>query len=151
MILGLMIACIILLILLFITMINLSSFRSHYQKLNKGNRDLALDEHILKNKNEIELVKNLQKETIERMDTLDLKLKKSYSKVSLHKYDAFENQGGKLSFILVMLDDDRDGYILHNIHNHDFSYLYAKQVSRGSTTETLTDEEKKILIQTING
>ncbi len=147
---GLLIACIILFILLFITMINLSLFRSKYKKLNKGTNGLTYDEHILNNKKEIENIKQTQTNEINRIDVLDIKLKKAYSKTILHKYNAFEKQGGKLSFILVMLDDNRDGYMLHNIHNNDFSYLYAKNVTRGTTVETLTPEEKEILLETIN-
>ncbi len=149
-IIGLLITCIILFILLFITMINLSLFKSKYKKLNKGSSGFSFDEHILMNKKAIEAMKKDQLEVFHRMDLFDQRLKKVYSKVNLYKYDAFENQGGKLSFILVMLDDNRDGFILHNLHNNDFSYLYSKKVERGATVETLTPEENKILLETIN-
>lgn len=147
---ALLIVCIILMILLFITMINLSLFKSKYKKLNKGTSGLSYDEHILNNKKEIDAIKMAQADALTKIEGLDLKLKRTYSKMTLHKYDAFENQGGKLSFVLVMLDDERDGYILHNVHNNDFSYLYAKKVDRGTTTETLTPEEKSVLLETIN-
>lgn len=150
-ILGLIIACIVLLVLLFITMINLSMFKSKYKKLNKGTNGLSLDEHILNNKKEIEFVKKIQTDVLNKIDAVELDLNKAYSKMTLHKYDAFDNAGGKLSFILVMLDANRDGFVLHNIHNNDFSYLYAKKVSRGTTEEVLTKEEKEILLNTING
>ena len=149
-IIGLMIVCIILLVLLFITMINFSLFKSKYKKLNKGSKGIALDEHIINNKKEIEFVKKMQTDILNKMDIMEVQKKKSYSKMTLHKYNAFENAGGKVSFILVMLDENRDGFILHNIHNNDFSYLYAKKVSRGTTEEVLTKEEKEVLLKTIN-
>ncbi len=149
-VLGLIITTIILFILLFITMINLSLFRSKYKKLNKGSSGFSFDEHILNNKKAIEAMKKEQLDVYHRMDIFDQRLKKAYSKVNLYKYNAFENQGGKLSFILVMLDDNRDGFILHNLHNNDFSYLYSKKVERGTTVETLTPEESKMLLETIN-
>lgn len=149
-ILGLIIACIVLLILLFVTMINLSMFKSKYKKLNKGSKGMPLDEHILNNKEQIEFIKKIQEDVLNKIDAVELQMQKSYSKMTLKKYDAFDNAGGKLSFILVMLDEDRNGFILHNIHNNDFSYLYAKKVSRGTTEEVLTKEEKDILLNTIN-
>ena len=149
-ILGLMIVSIILLLLLFITMINLSMFKSKYKKLNKGSNGFSFDDHILNNKKAIENLEQELKDSEHHIDLLEAQVKRDYSKVTLKKYDAFENQGGKLSFILVMLNDDRDGFILHNIHNNDFSYLYAKNVERGTTIETLTPEEKEVLIETIN-
>jgi len=150
-ILGLLFACILLLILLFITMINFSLFKSKYKKLNKGSKGFSFDDHILNNKKEIDLLNGNQKEAFSKLDKLDIKLKKGYSKMTMHKYDAFENQGGRLSFILVMIDENRDGFMLHNIHNSDFSYLYAKKISRGTTEEVLASEEKEILLKTING
>jgi len=147
---GVIIICIILFILLFITMINLSVFKSKYKKLNKGTSGLSYDDHIFSNKKAIEEMKKEQLNVYHRLDMLDQRLKKTYSKVTLRKYDAFENQGGKLSFILVILDDNRDGFILHNLHNNDFSYLYSKKVERGTTEESLTPEENELLLETIN-
>jgi len=149
-IIGLILACIVLLVLLFATMINLSMFKSKYKKLNKGSKGIPLDEHILNNKKEIEFVKKVQTDVLNKIDLVELQMKKNYSKMKLYKYDAFNNAGGKLSFILVMLDENRDGFVLHNIHNNDFSYLYAKKISRGTTEEVLTKEEKDILLKTIN-
>jgi hypothetical protein len=149
-ILTLSLVSIILFFLLFITMINLSFFKSKYKKLNKGTTGMKYDEHILENKNEIKRIKTSQNDIIEHIDKMKLDLTKTYTKLSLYKYNAFENQGGKMSFILVLLNSDRDGVILHNIHNNDFTYLYAKKVSRGTTEETLTKEEKEVLLETIN-
>jgi len=130
-------------------MINLSLFKSKYGRLNKGSKGFSFDEHILNNKKEIEFIKHSQTDILKKLDSLDMYFQKAYTKMNLFKYNAFENQGGQLSFILVMLDENRDGFILHNIHNQDFSYLYGKNVTRGTTKETLTDDEKRILLETI--
>lgn len=136
-------------ILLFLTMINFSIFKGKYQKLNKGSKGKTYDEHILANKTEIEKLKEAVHEQGVQLELLKEEFKKTYSKMTLHKYDAFENQGGKLSFILVLLNEHRDGVILHNIHNNDFTYMYSKIVKRGSTEEVLTKEEKEVLLKTI--
>lgn len=149
-ILILVIVSIFLFLMLFITMINLSFFKSKYKKLNKGSTGMSYDEHILENKKEIKLLKESQTDIFAHIEKIHLDLTKAYTKMSLLKYNAFENQGGKLSFILVLLNSERDGVILHNIHNNDFTYMYAKKVSRGSTEETLTKEEKELLLETIN-
>lgn len=149
-ILTLVIVSLLLFVLLFITMINLSFFKSKYKKLNKGTTGMTYDEHILENKKEIKQLKLSQTDIFSHIDKMQIDLTKTYSKLSLYKYNAFENQGGKLSFILVLLNHERDGVILHNIHNNDFTYMYAKKVSRGTTEETLTKEEKEVLLETIN-
>lgn len=146
----LMIVSVLLFLLLFITMINLSFFKSKYKKLNKGTTGMTYDEHILANKNNIKALQDSQVDIFNHIEKLNVDLTKAYTKMSLLKYNAFENQGGKLSFILVLLNSERDGVILHNIHNNDFTYMYAKKVSRGTTEETLTKEEKDLLLETIN-
>jgi hypothetical protein len=149
-IIGLIAAVVVLLLLLFFTMINLSLFRSKYNKLNKGTKGISFDEHILNNKKEIEYLKNAHQDAIYKINDLQNKFQGTYSKSVLHKYDAFENQGGKLSFVLVMLNQHNDGFILHNIHNNDFSYLYAKNIKDGQTLETLTSEEQKAITLAMN-
>lgn len=149
-ILGLGIAIIILFILLFITMVNLSLFRAKYKKLNKSSKGFSYDDHIINNKKDIEFIKKIQSDTLGQLDVLKEGLKLSYSKVNLYRYNAFEQQGGQLSFILIMLNGQNDGVILHNVHNNDFTYMYGKSVTNGETEEVLTKEEKDQLTKIIN-
>ena len=44
--------------------------------------------------------------------------KRSFQKLGFYKYDAFEENGGKLSTILVMLDEKNNGYILNFVHGN---------------------------------
>lgn len=140
---------IVLTILLFITMMNLSLFKSKYKKLNKGHDGKSFDEHILSNRRAIEKLSEENQEIERMLESHQIHLDAAYTKMKLHRYNAFEHQGGQLSFILVLLNEHRDGVIMHNIHNNDFSYLYVKQVLRGTTKETLTQEEKQVLMETI--
>ncbi|WZL81522.1 DUF4446 family protein [Vallitaleaceae bacterium 9-2] len=137
----------ILFILLFITMINLSIFRNKYKKLNKGKTIQSYEEHIIKNKSDIEYLKQNEKELFNHIERIQEKAKDAYTKVYLHRYNAFERQGGEMSFVLVMLNRYNNGVILHNLHNSEYSYLYSKNVTNGMTKETLTQEEKDVLLK----
>ena len=53
-------------------------------------------------------------ENIQRLESL---YNKSLHKYAVVKYDAFEGMGGKLSFVLAMLDKDNTGFLLNAIQN----------------------------------
>ncbi len=138
-------------ILLFITMINVSLLKSKQKKLNRGKEIKSYEDHIIQNKKDIEELKQDEKDIYQIIDALKITDRNAYSKVYLHRYNAFEHQGGEMSFVLVMLNDHNNGIILHNLHNSDYSYMYSKNVTNGMTKETLTPEEKDVLFKAMKG
>ena len=48
--------------------------------------------------------------------------------VSVVRFDAFDDMGGRLSFSAAMLDDNGDGLLLTSIHGHTESRMYVKSV-----------------------
>lgn len=73
------------------------------------------------------------------------KAEKSFSKIGLVKYDAFQQMGGQLSFSLAMLDENFDGFIMNSVHGTDGCYSYTKEVKSGVCSLTLSKEEEKAL------
>ena len=49
------------------------------------------------------------------LENIDSRLIKAYQKVGLVKYDAFKEIGGKLSFVLVLLTADNDGFLINSM------------------------------------
>ena len=69
----------------------------------------------------------------------------TYQKTGLVKYDAFDEMGGKLSFVLVMLDGRDNGVMLNVMHSRDDCYTYIKEITRGSSYVELSTEEQMAL------
>ena len=42
---------------------------------------------------------------------------RNYQKIGVVKYDAFNEMGGKLSFVLALLDNRNNGFILNAMHS----------------------------------
>lgn len=146
---ALIIIVIVLFILLFITMMNLSLYKSRRKGLNSKKANLSYDDHILNNHKDIEFMKKIQSDILAHIDILETRVDNTISKVKLYRYNALERQGGQLSFIFILLNDVNSGIILHNVHNDDFTYVYAKKVTDGKTEEVLTREEQEQLTLTI--
>lgn len=75
------------------------------------------------------------------------RLEKSYQKMSLVKYDAFSQMGGQLSFVLVLLDENNNGFLINSVHSLNGNYCYSKEIVNGSCEIELGDEEFEALTQ----
>ena len=65
--------------------------------------------------------------------------------VSVVRYDAFGDMGGRLSFTVALLDDAADGVVLTSIHGRSESRTYAKGVKSGASEQTLSPEEQQAI------
>jgi hypothetical protein len=65
--------------------------------------------------------------------------------VSVVRYDAFGDMGGRLSFTAAMLDDSGDGLVITSINGRTESRAYAKGVKDGRSDQSLSPEETQAI------
>ena len=70
---------------------------------------------------------------------------KSVHKYGIVKYDAFDDVGGKLSFVLALLDDSDSGFVLNAVHSKENCFLYIKEIVKGESYIMLSNEEIEAL------
>ena len=75
---------------------------------------------------------------------------KSFQKIGLVRYDAFDETGDKLSFSLTLLDGKNNGIVLSSLAGHDASRIYAKAVTGGECREALSSEEAESISMALN-
>ncbi len=71
--------------------------------------------------------------------------------VSVVRYDAFADMGGRLSFSAALLDDAGDGLVLTSINGRTETRSYAKGVKGGSSEHTLSPEEEQAIAFALRG
>ena len=98
--------------------------------------------YIIKDHKSLKQVVDLNKKDIE---ALFHHVRASYQKVGLVKYDAFSQMGGQLSFCLVLLDQDNNGFILNSVHSTEGNYCYSKQVKNGVGDVGFSKEEQEAM------
>ena len=76
-------------------------------------------------------------------------MEKSYQKLGIVKYDAFNEMGGKLSFALAMLDNNNTGWIINAMHSREGCYTYVKEIVKGESYVELAEEEAEALDKAI--
>jgi hypothetical protein len=61
--------------------------------------------------------------------------------VSVVRYDAFGDMGGRFSFSAALLDDSGDGLVITSIHARSETRTYLKGLAAGDSDITLSPEE----------
>ena len=65
--------------------------------------------------------------------------------VSVVRFDAFGDMGGRLSFTTALLDDNGDGLLLTSIHGHTESRMYLKTVVNRKVDGRISSEEEEAI------
>ena len=92
-----------------------------------------------------ELEKGISEKTdsalISRIEELEAKSLKGYSKTGMVNFDAFDDVKGSLSFALTLLNENNDGFILTSLYGHNSCNTYIRVIVNGATATKLLDEE----------
>ena len=146
---SLMILVPILIIIIIINHVSLNRLETRYRKLMRGANNKNLEDMILSYLDKIDEVKE-ENERIKRMyDQIAGELKTCVQKTSIVRYKAFEDVGSDLSFSIALLDGNHNGVIITSIYGRNESTTYAKPIDKGISRYDLSQEEKKVLGQTI--
>lgn len=71
--------------------------------------------------------------------------------VGLVRFSPFHDTGSDQSFALALLDGRQDGVVITALHSRTDSRLYAKPVERGSSSYSLTPEERDAMDHALSG
>ncbi|MDF2885217.1 MAG: putative rane protein [Clostridiaceae bacterium] len=141
-------AILLLFILLLITMVKYSKLNKKYKKFMSGANGENLESEVLKRFADIDLLKEETKRVKVDITKINENLLSTYQKVGIIKYDAFREMGGKLSFVLALLDKNNSGFILNSVHSsREGCYIYLKEIIKGESFLELSEDEKKALDQ----
>ncbi len=116
-----------------------------YEKFMKDKDGKSLEEEFSKRFNEIDklMVENSKK--TKAIEAINDNLKNTIQKCGIVKYDAFNEMGGKLSFALVLLDKENNGFVINAMHSREGCYTYIKEIINGESFVLLGDEEQQAL------
>ncbi len=150
-IIGMAGAILLLFLLLLITMIKDTNSRKKYRQVMDGENGKKLEKAILDKFSAIDELTEDTKNIHQQLEDIDGRLIQAYQKVGLVKYDAFKEIGGKLSFVLVLLTAENNGFILNSMHStREGCYTYTKEIVNGEAFVILSEEEQQALEEAKN-
>ena len=122
----------VLIVILFVLYVNVTMkynrLKSSYTTFMRGKDGKTLEESMMSGFSDVEAILKYTKQNRTDIQKLNKKMEKSYQKVGIVKYDAFNEMGGKLSFALAMLDNNNTGWILNAMHSREGCYTYVKEL-----------------------
>ena len=143
----------ILIAILFVLYVNVvmkyNRLKNSYTTFMRGKDGKTLEESMMSGFSDVEAILKYTKQNRTDIQKLNKKIEKSYQKVGIVKYDAFNEMGGKLSFALAMLDNNNTGWIINAMHSREGCYTYIKEIIKGESYVELAEEEAEALDKAI--
>ena len=142
---GFLALILILFILNIIALVKLSKWKKKYESFMLGKNAKSMEKEIRNLFTDIEFLKNSVSSNKKEIRLIYRRLKTTYQKLGIVKYDAFNQMGGQLSFSLALLDEKNNGFILNSVHSTEGCYSYTKEIKKGESVLSLGKEEEEAL------
>ncbi len=143
---GAVLFCLIMFVLIIILFVQNNKLKKNYNTFMSGEDGKSLEQTIMERFSEVDGLKEHVKSMDKHLGKIDGILLNTYTKMSLVKYDAFQEMGGNLSFIVVLLTSSNDGFIINSVHStREGCYIYGKKVIKGQCEIDLSEEERRAL------
>lgn len=142
---GMLVLIILLLIFLVVSFIKISNLTNRYNRLMRGANAKSMEKQIIGLFDDIEYLKHDMVDNRREIKNIYKRLEKTFQKIGLVKYDAFNQMGGRLSYALALLDENNNGFLINSVHGTDGSYSYTKEIKNGQCEISLGEEEQKAL------
>lgn len=149
--LGLLIISVVLLLLLIVAFVQISGFKKKYKKFMLGKDGANLEKDIMTLYEDNKYIKLNVSQNRDDIKELFKRHGTAFQKLGLVKYDAFKEMGGKLSFALVLLDENNNGFLINSVHSSEGCYSYTKRIKEGDSEIALSNEEKVAVERAMNG
>lgn len=147
---GVVVLLIIVIIMTIIIMSKQIKLNKSYKKFMQGASGKDLEAILIDKFTDIDILKQESSHIHKEIDKINENILLAIQKVGVVKYDAFMEMGGKLSFVLALLDKNNDGFILNSVHSsREGCYTYLKEIIKGESFVELSKEEKNALSQAI--
>lgn len=132
-------------ILLIVQISKTAKLKKRMNKFFTGKDSKSLEKEIIGLFEDNKILKSNVEKNKKDIRTLYKNMEKTYQKMGLVKYDAFNQMGGQLSFSLALLDENNNGFIINSVHSTEGCYSYTKEIRGGECAISLGKEEEEAL------
>jgi len=144
-IIGLAAVVLIMFIIMIINMVQIFKLKKRYKIFMSGKNARNLEKTLIERLDQVDALIDANATNEKNIKLLFNKMKFTFQKVGLVKYDAFNEMGGKLSFSLALLNEKNDGFVMNAVHSREGCYTYVKEIIDGNSIIVLSPEEQEAL------
>lgn len=132
-------------IILIVLIAKYNKLKKRYDRFMKGKNAASLEENVHGIFEDMKLLKTYVDKNKKDIRILYKNMERTFQKLGIVKYDAFNHMGGQLSFSLALLDENNDGFIINSVHSSEGCYSYTKEIKGGTSGISLGKEEQQAL------
>lgn len=144
-IIGLVAVVLIMFIIMIVNLVQISKLKKRYKIFMSGKNARNLEKTLIERLDQVDTLLEANAANEKNIKVLFNKMKFTFQKVGLVKYDAFNEMGGKLSFSLALLNEKNDGFVMNAVHSREGCYTYIKEIIDGNSIIILSPEEQEAL------
>ena len=131
-------------ILVLVLFARLSSLRSLYEQMMRGEESgQSMEKMLLDHIEETRRVAEENKKLREENARIDALLQTAVTRVGVVRFSAFQDMGSDLSYAVAMLDAHDNGVVFSSIFAREDSRSYVKPIEGGRSKYTMTKEEEQ--------
>lgn len=90
------------------------------------------------------------KEAFLKIENLEDISKKTIQKTGVVRFNPFNDIGGNQSFVIALLDDKNNGFVISSLFVKEGNRVYAKAIRDGKSDHLLSEEEKEAINRAIS-
>ncbi|MDQ2086024.1 DUF4446 family protein [Herbivorax sp. ANBcel31] len=133
---------VLILFMLFISIsIKFKKFKKKHKKIIDETKDKNVEKMLCDVFNFTNETSLKNKEVEYKLSKIERDMQHCIQKVGVLRYNAFEDVGSELSFVVALLDNNDNGVVINGIYARENSTTYAKLIKRGNSKYILSAEE----------
>jgi uncharacterized SAM-binding protein YcdF (DUF218 family) len=122
-----------------------SRLRGRLRRILSDNGSTGLDEVLAGQATRIEQLASRVDALTALQRELETATGRSLQKVGVIRFNPFQDSGGDQSFAIALLDQRGSGVVVSSLHGRAETRIFAKQVTNGRSTHSLSDEEQQAI------
>ena len=142
---ALAVACVVLLLVVIALFRRTSAFERRFAGLTRGESGKNLEEILEVHLDKVYAVARQVDELGARAAVVEAAQRRSFQRIGLVRFNPFEDTGGNQSFVLALLDQAGDGFVISSLHARGGTRVYGKAVAKGTSESNLSAEESEAL------
>ncbi len=139
------------LVLIVVAMVRQAGMRRQYTILQGKDSTESFLAAVARKTAEVDALRREVDDLAQVLDRARVDISEAVRHVSVVRYDAFGDMGGRMSFSAAFLDDAGDGLVLTTIHARTESRTYMKAVVQGRAETLLSPEEEQAVDAAMRG
>ena len=104
---------------------------------------------FLSQKNRNDQLEEQIKNTFLKIENLEDISRRTIQKVSVIRFNPFNEMGGNQSFVIALLDAENNGFVISSLFVKEASRVYAKTIKKGKSDYSLSKEEQEAIAKAI--